>query len=108
MPQSTASDRSSRVSHSSAVSTPAWPPPRAPLMPHRLAKFANALGVPTPLPAIHAYAPSQLVSIPDARRRPRSHQPRHTRFLLHRLPRGISMPSRLRTFPMGPTRRTVT
>jgi hypothetical protein len=30
-----------------------WPPPRSPLPPHRLAKLANALGVSTPLPAIH-------------------------------------------------------
>ncbi|OCH84038.1 hypothetical protein OBBRIDRAFT_840009 [Obba rivulosa] len=64
MPQSTTSDRSSRVSRSSAVSTPAWPPPRAPLAPHRLAKLANALGVSTPLPAIHTYAPPLSTSPP--------------------------------------------
>lgn len=54
----TTSDRSSTHSPASAVSTPAWAPPRAPLPPHRLAKLANALGVPTPLPAGHAYTVS--------------------------------------------------
>ena len=54
----TTSDRSSTHSPASVVSTPAWAPPRAPLPPHRLAKLANALGVPTPLPAAHAYTVS--------------------------------------------------
>ncbi|EPT03442.1 hypothetical protein FOMPIDRAFT_160629, partial [Fomitopsis schrenkii] len=54
----TTSDRSSTHSPASVVSTPAWAPPRAPLPPHRLAKLANALGVPTPLPAGHAYTVS--------------------------------------------------
>ncbi|KAI0715043.1 hypothetical protein C8Q76DRAFT_445211 [Earliella scabrosa] len=52
----------------SALSPPTWAPPRAPLPPHRLAKLANALGVSTPVPIIHAlaspassYAPSPIV-----------------------------------------------
>ncbi|KZT08574.1 uncharacterized protein LAESUDRAFT_712679 [Laetiporus sulphureus 93-53] len=53
MPRTTASDDgSSHYSPTSAVSTPAWAPPRTPLTPHKLAKLANALGVSTPLPAI--------------------------------------------------------
>ncbi|KAH9929750.1 uncharacterized protein B0H18DRAFT_1117299 [Fomitopsis serialis] len=51
----TTSDRSSTHSPASVASAPAWAPPRSPLPPHRLAKLANALGVPTPLPAGHAY-----------------------------------------------------
>ncbi|KZT73212.1 hypothetical protein DAEQUDRAFT_762151 [Daedalea quercina L-15889] len=54
----TTSDRSSTHSPASVVSTPSWAPPRAPLPPHRLAKLANALGVPTPLPAGHSYTVS--------------------------------------------------
>ncbi|KAF7307403.1 hypothetical protein MIND_00534500 [Mycena indigotica] len=34
-----------------------WAPPKNPLPPHRLARLANALGVSTPLPAIHAPPP---------------------------------------------------
>ncbi|KAF9245707.1 hypothetical protein BU15DRAFT_40761 [Melanogaster broomeanus] len=41
----------SYVSPYSQSPAPGWPPPRAPLPPHRLAKLANALGVSTPLPA---------------------------------------------------------
>ncbi|KAJ6623125.1 hypothetical protein B0H10DRAFT_2011281 [Mycena sp. CBHHK59/15] len=37
-----------------------WAPPRNPLPPHRLARLANALGVSTPMPAIHT--PSPLLS----------------------------------------------
>ncbi|KIK70523.1 hypothetical protein GYMLUDRAFT_32553 [Collybiopsis luxurians FD-317 M1] len=33
--------------------SPTWPPPKAPLPPHRLAKLANALGVSTPIPVHH-------------------------------------------------------
>ncbi|KAI0375509.1 hypothetical protein BV20DRAFT_986269 [Pilatotrama ljubarskyi] len=62
MPSSAQDDPTSPVS---AVSTPSWAPPRAPLPPHRLAKLANALGVSTPVPVIHGisspastYAPS--------------------------------------------------
>lgn len=36
---------------------PAWAPPKSPLPPHRLAKLANALGVSTPIPAVHNNAP---------------------------------------------------
>lgn len=36
---------------------PTWGPPKAPLPPHRLAKLANALGVSTPMPAVHLAAP---------------------------------------------------
>ncbi|KAG6814002.1 hypothetical protein H0H92_004495 [Tricholoma furcatifolium] len=41
--------------HLSSTSTvsPTWAPPKSPLPPHRLAKLANALGVSTPLPAVH-------------------------------------------------------
>ncbi|KAI0673644.1 hypothetical protein C8Q78DRAFT_1018232 [Trametes maxima] len=61
------------TSPTSAVSAPAWAPPRAPLTPHRLAKLANALGVSTPVPAIHSisspspsYAPSPIAPSPAA------------------------------------------
>ncbi|KAJ7146233.1 hypothetical protein C8R44DRAFT_756922 [Mycena epipterygia] len=37
-----------------------WAPPKHPLPPHRLARLANALGVSTPMPAIHT--PSPLLS----------------------------------------------
>ncbi|KAL6304899.1 hypothetical protein BKA93DRAFT_825498 [Sparassis latifolia] len=61
MPGTTISERSSRPS---PMSSPSWPPPRNPLPPHRLAKLANALGVSTPLPAVHTYAPSPSISPP--------------------------------------------
>ena len=44
--------RSSHLS-SSVTLPPAWAPPKARLSPHRLAKLANALGVSTPMPAVH-------------------------------------------------------
>ncbi|KAF7347430.1 hypothetical protein MVEN_01498900 [Mycena venus] len=34
-----------------------WAPPKNPLPPHRLARLANALGVSTPMPAIHTPSP---------------------------------------------------
>ncbi|KAJ7150248.1 hypothetical protein C8R46DRAFT_1305817, partial [Mycena filopes] len=34
-----------------------WAPPKHPLPPHRLARLANALGVSTPMPAIHTPSP---------------------------------------------------
>ncbi|KAF8204360.1 hypothetical protein K438DRAFT_1819703 [Mycena galopus ATCC 62051] len=34
-----------------------WAPPKNPLPPHRLARLANALGVSTPMPAIHTPTP---------------------------------------------------
>ncbi|KAJ7070591.1 hypothetical protein C8F01DRAFT_1106976 [Mycena amicta] len=37
-----------------------WAPPKNPLPPHRLARLANALGVSTPMPAIHT--PPQIMS----------------------------------------------
>ncbi|KAI0347989.1 hypothetical protein BDW22DRAFT_1424225 [Trametopsis cervina] len=49
----TASNSSSLLS---PTSPPSWAPPRAPLSPHRLAKLANVLGVPTPIPATHPHA----------------------------------------------------
>ncbi|KAH9897903.1 hypothetical protein C8Q73DRAFT_377037 [Cubamyces lactineus] len=62
MPSSSPDDATSPVS-----AGPTWAPPRAPLPPHRLAKLANALGVSTPIPIIHAisspsssYAPSPI------------------------------------------------
>ncbi|KAI0778693.1 hypothetical protein BD413DRAFT_490056 [Trametes elegans] len=65
MPSSSPDDPASPAS---ATSAPSWAPPRSPLPPHRLAKLANALGVSTPVPAIHAipspsfsYAPSPVV-----------------------------------------------
>lgn len=65
MPGTSASDRSSHHdSPSSAASAPSWAPPRAPLPPHRLAKLANALGVPTPLTTAHFYSSSLTVSSP--------------------------------------------
>ncbi|KAF5385269.1 hypothetical protein D9615_001154 [Tricholomella constricta] len=42
---------------SSATITPPWAPPKSPLPPHRLAKLANALGVSTPMPAVHQPTP---------------------------------------------------
>ncbi|KAI0964359.1 hypothetical protein AcW1_001198 [Taiwanofungus camphoratus] len=66
MPGTTTSDRLSHHSPASesAVSVPTWAPPRAPLPPHRLAKLANALGVSTPLPAVHPYFSSLSTSPP--------------------------------------------
>ncbi|PCH34077.1 hypothetical protein WOLCODRAFT_135489 [Wolfiporia cocos MD-104 SS10] len=64
MPGTTPSAHSSSHSPTSAVSTPAWAPPRSPLPPHRLAKLANALGVSTPLPAVHSYGSSLSISPP--------------------------------------------
>src|ERR1700735_5485754 len=56
MSDPTFSDRPRHLSTSSSVSTtPSWAPPRSPLPPHRLAKLANALGVSTPIPALHPY-----------------------------------------------------
>ncbi|KAF8079054.1 hypothetical protein FPV67DRAFT_93736 [Lyophyllum atratum] len=51
-----------RSSHLSPVSSnatiaPTWGPPKSPLPPHRLAKLANALGVSTPMPAVHHSTP---------------------------------------------------
>ncbi len=56
MPNTTRSNTgsSSHLSPTSNATQPAWPAPRAPLAPHRLAKLANALGVSTPVPATHA------------------------------------------------------
>jgi hypothetical protein len=48
-------DRPLRLSTSSISTTPSWGRPRSPLPPHRLAKLANALGVSTPIPALHPY-----------------------------------------------------
>ncbi|KAJ7733583.1 hypothetical protein DFH07DRAFT_894216 [Mycena maculata] len=52
-----------RDSHSApltATTGQSWAPPKNPLPPHRLARLANALGVSTPMPAIHT--PSPLLS----------------------------------------------
>ncbi|PFH52305.1 hypothetical protein AMATHDRAFT_2306 [Amanita thiersii Skay4041] len=61
-----------------------WPPPKAPLPPHRLASLANALGV--PLPALHTH----LLRVPhiDPLLLPkRSPSPSHTsKYLLHVVP----------------------
>ena len=93
----------------SVVSPPSWAPPRAPLPPHRLAKLANALGVATPVPIIHAltspsssYAPSPIVPPSavspsfDFRRSPTpsvgssahtfTPSPQSSKFLLHVVP----------------------
>lgn len=51
--------------------TSSWPPPRTPLSPHRLAKLANAFGVPTPVPGTVPRCSPQSPSSP---------------FLLHVLP----------------------
>lgn len=44
---------------------PTWAPPRTPLSPRRLAKIANALGVPTPLPAMTLLSSSHLGNSPS-------------------------------------------
>ncbi|KAF9075000.1 hypothetical protein BDP27DRAFT_1316321 [Rhodocollybia butyracea] len=49
---STSSD-TTMTSATTASLSPTWGPPKAPLAPHRLAKLANALGVPTPVPVHH-------------------------------------------------------
>ncbi|TFK77535.1 hypothetical protein BDN72DRAFT_852596 [Pluteus cervinus] len=40
---------------------PSWGPPNAPLPAYRLAKLANALGVATPIPAVHHFPPSPVL-----------------------------------------------
>lgn len=53
-PQRSDTGSSTHLSPASLSATqPSWPAPRAPLPPHKLAKLANALGVPTPVPATH-------------------------------------------------------
>ncbi|KAJ7492167.1 hypothetical protein FB451DRAFT_1501852 [Mycena latifolia] len=49
-----------RDSDSAPPTAQSWAPPKNPLPPHRLARLANALGVSTPMPAIHT--PSPLLS----------------------------------------------
>ncbi|GLB35744.1 hypothetical protein LshimejAT787_0300320 [Lyophyllum shimeji] len=51
--------RSSDLSPISSTTTisSTWAPPKSPLPPHRLAKLANALGVSTPMPAVHHTTP---------------------------------------------------
>ncbi|KAG6911355.1 hypothetical protein DXG01_001026 [Tephrocybe rancida] len=51
--------RSTHLSPESSTATisPTWAPPKSPLPPHRLAKLANALGVSTPMPAVHQPTP---------------------------------------------------
>ncbi|KAJ7103080.1 hypothetical protein B0H15DRAFT_192261 [Mycena belliarum] len=44
-------------SDSAPPTAQAWAPPKNPLPPHRLARLANALGVSTPMPAIHTPSP---------------------------------------------------
>ncbi|KAJ6486136.1 hypothetical protein C8R47DRAFT_530030 [Mycena vitilis] len=46
------------------TSSQPWAPPRHPLPPHRLARLANALGVSTPMPAIHTPSPLPSPSYP--------------------------------------------
>ena len=45
--------RSSHLPPNPTCLSPTWCPPKSPLPPYRLAKLANALGVPTPIPANH-------------------------------------------------------
>ncbi|KAJ6601362.1 hypothetical protein DFH09DRAFT_1490610 [Mycena vulgaris] len=52
--------RRDSASRSPPPTAQAWGPPKHPLPPHRLARLANALGVSTPMPAIHT--PSPLLS----------------------------------------------
>ncbi|KAF9015747.1 hypothetical protein BDQ17DRAFT_1395959 [Cyathus striatus] len=59
MPDSALHDATPRASHLSpeppaAALSPTWRPPKSPLAPDRLAKLANALGVSTPIPTVHA------------------------------------------------------
>lgn len=93
--------RSSHLSPTSAVS-PTWGRPRSPLPPHRLAKLANALGVSTPMPAIHQPTSFMSRSFSDTpspldnfRRSPTpstaasnysSYTPSVSKFLLHVIP----------------------
>ncbi|KAI0690737.1 hypothetical protein BC835DRAFT_1307755 [Cytidiella melzeri] len=56
MPKTNRTNTSSSSHLSPGSPQPAWAPPRSPLPPHRLAKLANVLGVPTPIPATHAHA----------------------------------------------------
>ncbi|KAF9469706.1 hypothetical protein BDZ94DRAFT_1243073, partial [Collybia nuda] len=94
--------RNSHLSPSSAVVSPSWGRPRSPLPPHRLAKLANALGVSTPMPAVHQPASFKSRSFSDTpspldsfRRSPTPSTPASnfssytssvTKFLLHVIP----------------------
>ncbi|KAK7058605.1 hypothetical protein VNI00_002241 [Paramarasmius palmivorus] len=92
----------SSQSQSSPVLAPSWAPPKAPLPPHRLAKLANALGVPTP---VHHYpsqpspsatlSPTSLLPPEQFRRSPspspsvmsfNAYAPPTSKFLLHVIP----------------------
>ncbi|KAG6879449.1 hypothetical protein C0992_002580 [Termitomyces sp. T32_za158] len=84
----------------SSVTTvsPTWAPPKSPLPPHRLAKLANALGVSTPMPAIHrsmSFQPRSSLEPPTVseafRRSPTpsnvcSYTPTVSKYLLHVIP----------------------
>jgi hypothetical protein len=48
-----AKDGTPQSSTTSTTLSPTWAPPKSPLPPHRLAKLANALGVSTPMLAVH-------------------------------------------------------
>ena len=69
--------------------TTPWPAPRAPLPPLRLAKLANALGVPIPAlhpPAHHRSSPSDPVSPSSRPLSPSAPTPPVSRYLLHVIP----------------------
>ena len=78
---------------------PAWPRPRTPIPPHRLAKLANALGISTPVPLSQPQNDPAQPSTPEPRRSPApsiastlplpSHSPTpllQSKFLLHVVP----------------------
>ncbi|KAG6842395.1 hypothetical protein C0991_007525 [Blastosporella zonata] len=54
------------IMSSTTTISPTWAPPKSPLPPHRLAKLANALGVSTPMPAVHQPTPSMSRSYLDS------------------------------------------
>ena len=102
---STPRDASDPLSaHPSPISSapdgaPAWPRPRTPIPPHRLAKLANALGISTPVPLSQPQNDPAQSSTPEPRRSPApsiastlplpSHSPApllQSKFLLHVVP----------------------
>ncbi|KAI0803172.1 hypothetical protein BC629DRAFT_1591260 [Irpex lacteus] len=66
MPRTNRTDTNSSSHLSPTSPQPTWAPPRTPLSPHRLAKLANVLGVPTPIPATHPHVFSVSSSTPSA------------------------------------------
>ncbi|KAF8640804.1 hypothetical protein AX17_000453 [Amanita inopinata Kibby_2008] len=68
-----------------ASSPPTWAPPKAPLPPHRLAKLANALGI--PIPALHSsLTRHHSESASTLARSPSPSTPSTSKYLLHVIP----------------------